>query len=401
MTTPTTPTIATTTPGMMDPADEAGGEVIYSSDGLTPVPVTKPPTVSFGSKTNAAAATSTTAAAAGASNVDQEELDVVIESDSLSPQDAFEVFSGKVYSVKQPSSLLRRMTAPSSSSSSSTMETPLEKLARLQTEMNELESELRTTAANSGRDFDESLVLLATQLKTRMTAATQTRLAEQDELTRMIRSQLKHAKEAQGEEGGKGGSTDTTATTSPSTTGIVYELYGTASNPTTTLEERLIKLERLVGSSTTSQKSLLGRLEELETLVKHLDEKKLEQAQLKAKVIRADLEAASKARNKLTATYKKEDSKTIQELYQQMTELEGVSQYLPALTARLQQLATLHVQSASFATRLRQTEEHASHASAQLTQLEQTMDALRQGMVDNVQLVEKNLKSLDERLNKL
>jgi hypothetical protein len=78
----------------------------------------------------------------------------------------------------------------------------------------------------------------------------------------------------------------------------------------------------------------------------------MEQTAKKAKVIRADLEAASKAGNKLTATYKKEDSKMILQLHQQMTELEGLSGYLPSLANRLQQLVGLHVQASTFLTRL-------------------------------------------------
>jgi hypothetical protein len=353
--------------GAADPADEAGGEVVYSSDGLSPpTEITKPPTI------------------AQAESTDKESA--VLDSDDIQASDAFEVFSGKVYSVKTPNSYAHGYK-----------ETPLERLARLQTETSQLETELRTTAANSGRAFDEEIVKLATQLKSRLNAAASTRLPEQDELTRLIRKQLKQAQQNQQEEATPGAS----STSDTTTTGLIYELYGTAQNPTTSTEDRLTKMERLVGSSATTHKSLLARLEELETMLARVDEKALEQAQLKAKVIRADLEAASKARNKLTATYKKEDSKTIQELHQQMTELEGLSQYLPALTARLQQMATLHVQGASFATRLLQTEEQAAQAASSLAQMERTLEKVQSHMVENVETVEKNMKQLDDRLQRL
>lgn len=359
--------------GATDPADEAGGEVVYSSDGLSPMEITKPPAI------------------AQAEITDKEESSV-LDSDDIQASDAFEVFSGKVYSVKTPQSYAAH---------GGYKETPLERLARLQTETSQLETELRTTAANSGRAFDEEIVKLATQLKSRLNAASSTRLPEQDELTRLIHKQLKLAQGAAAEATSTPPATSSTSSSTTSTTGLIYELYGTAQNPTTSTEERLTKIERLVGSSATSHKSLLARLEELESTLARVDDKSLEQAQLKAKVIRADLEAASKARNKLTATYKKEDSKTIQELHQQMTELEGLSQHLPALTSRLQQMATLHVQSASFATRLLQTEEQAGQAAASLAQLERTLEKVQSHMVENVQTVERNMKQLDERLQRL
>lgn len=356
--------------GAADPADEAGGEVVYSSDGLSPMEITKPPAI----------------AQAESSSTDKESS--VLDSDDIQASDAFEVFSGKVYSVKTPQSYY----------SQGSKEPPLVRLARLQTETAQLETELRTTAANSGRAFDEEIVQLAMQLKSRLNEASSARLPEQDELTRMIQKQLRQAQQNKNQQGE---ATSSTSSTTATGTGLVYELYGTAQNPTTSTEERLTKMERLVGSSATSQKSLLARLEELETMLARVDDKALEQAQLKAKVIRADLEAASKARNKLTATYKKEDSKTIQELHQQMTELEGLSQHLPALTARLQQMATLHVQSASFATRLLQTEEQAAQAASGLAQMEKTLEKVQSHMVENVETVEKNMKQLDDRLQRL
>ena len=147
--------------------------------------------------------------------------------------------------------------------------------------------------------------------------------------------------------------------------------------------------------------SLVNRLEALESLVKTVDSSVLDQTTTKAKVIRADLEAASKARTKLTATYKKEDSKMIQQLHQQMVELEGLSGYLPSLVERLQQLSGLHVQASTFSTRLVELEKSSNQLGATVSSLESTFDQLQTNMVENVQTMEKNLKALDSRLKKL
>jgi Dynamitin len=369
------------TPTMtVDPADEAGGEVIYSSDGLAPVQVTKPPSVAQ-------------------TTVPSDGDELVLDSETMPPQTAFEVFKGKVYSVALSS-------GKSTASTASTTESPLEKLSRLQSEVAALEQELQTTAADSGRAFDEQVVQLATDLKTRLANASTTKVAEQDELTRMIRQQLQNLQQ------NKVGSRTKDSIDIPSS-GVVYELYGNASgNPTTSLEERLLKLERLLGNpqsqylmsskgtpgTGSGSKTLLNRLEDMEALIATVDATTLEQTAIKAKVIRADLEAASKARNKLTATYKKEDSKMIQQLHQQMVDLEGLSGYLPNLVDRLQQLSTLHRQSATFGSRLEELERGATQVEATVGQLEVGMTKLQETMVQNITTMEANLQKLDAKL---
>lgn len=346
---------------MADPADAAAGEVVFSSDGLSPVAVTKPPSVPQTTRDETS----------------------VLDSEEISPELAFEVFKGKVYSVQ---------TAPTVTRPKDT-ESPLEKLSRLSTEIAELETQLKATASTSGKDFDQQLVGLANDLKSRLTTASETKL-EHDDLTRLIRQQLQTLK-------------DKPAAAAPASgasgTGVVYELYGTGSNPSTTMENRIVKLERLLGSTQNkvTHNSLVNRLEALESLVKTVDSSVLDQTTTKAKVIRADLEAASKARTKLTATYKKEDSKMIQQLHQQMVELEGLSGYLPSLVERLQQLSGLHVQASTFSTRLVELEKSSNQLGATVSSLESTFDQLQTNMVENVQTMEKNLKALDGRLKKL
>jgi len=349
---------------MTDPADEAGGEVVYCSDGLLPIPITKPPEIK------------------SVKPVDGEDE---LCSEEVSPQAAFEMFQGKLYSTQRTS------VSPILSN-----ETPVARLARLQQEIAQVEAELSTTSSGSGRDFDEQLVALATTLKTQLaTITSSTRVLEHDDLTRLIRQQLDSLK--------------TATSDSPPTadTGVIYELYGNATNPTTTLEDRLLRLERAVGShsttssTTSSTKTLLQRLEEMESIVKTVDATTLEQTTNKAKVIRADLEAASKARNKLTATYKKEDSKMIQQLHTQLVELEGLSDYLPALVERLQQLASLHVQAGTFASRLEALETSANQLATSVAHVEGTMEQLSTNLTQNLTTMEGNLKALDDRLTKL
>jgi len=384
-----------------------GGEVIYADGGLAPVAVTKPPLV-------------VQQQAAGDSS-----SEVVLSSEQISPQAAFEIFQGKVYNASIPSSspafVSSNVQHVGKEYNKSSLP-PLERLARLQQEVEELETELQTAAADSGRTFDEQVVQLATDLKNRLVTASSSHVTEQDELTRMIRQQLQEvqAKKSSGGEQDESSSNDTIS----SQTGVVYELYGNATNPTTILEERLLNLERLLGnpqqqqhstssSSSSSQmttsssvsaahyKSLLHRLEDMEALVATVDAATLEKTSTKAKVIRADLEAASKARNKLTATYKKEDSKMIQQLYQEMIDLEGLGSYLPSLVERLQQLSSLHQQASTFGTRLQELERGATQVDASVAQLESGMSMLQGTISENMSAMESNMQKLDEKLNAL
>lgn len=348
---------------MADPADEAGGEIVYSSDGLSPVAATKPPEVNQ-------------------QNIPSEEA--VLDSDDLSPETAFEVFQGKVYSTATSGNTRKKAKED---------ESPVEKLARLSTEVAELETMLKSTASTSGKEFDEQLVGLATDLKSRLDSASSQKM-DHDDLTRLMQQQLQSLRDQPA---------GTSKPPEASSTGVVYELYGTATNPTSTMESRIIKLERLLGSSQNqvTHNSLVSRLEELESLVQTVNPSVLEQTATKAKVIRADLEAASKARNKLTATYKKEDSKMIQQLHQQMVELEGLSGYLPSLVDRLQQLSGLHVQASTFSSRLQEVEKSANQLGYTVTGIESALNQVQTSMVDNVQTMESNMTELDERLKKL
>lgn len=383
-----------------DPAVD-GGEVIYADAGVAPVGVTKPPLVVQQHQS------------AGDSS-----SEAVLSSDAMSPQAAFEIFQGKVYNNSSSTAIPKTFSDKASLP-------PLERLALLQQEVETLETELQTTAADSGRAFDEQVVQLATDLKHRLVTASSSHVTEQDELTAMIRKQLQDVKAGGEASSSASSSAVAAASNATSETGLVYELYGNATNPTTTLEERLLNLERVLGNpqqqlhsssgpSSASQmtaasssvsaahyKSLLHRLEDMEALVATVDSATLEKTSTKAKVIRADLEAASKARNKLTATYKKEDSKMIQQLYQQMIDLEGLGSYLPSLVERLQQLSTLHQQASTFGTRLAELERGATQVESSVCQLEDGMGTLQTTIAENMTAMESNMKKLDEKLSAL
>lgn len=425
-----------------DPADEAGGEIVYSSDGLAPIPISKPPVVL--QKGNADRQQGSDEIVAN--DKDNNDNDEYLDSDEIPPQLAFEIFQGKVYTASSGGTSTGTSTGTSNNTktfatnnAASLLEPPLVRLARLQQEILQVQSQCEMTAANTGREFDESLVTLATTLKTQLDSimASQSHhfsSEQQDHLSRLIRQQIDSLPKQSQQQDGTTTTTTTSSTTvaSESPTGVVFELYGNATTlSTSTVQDRLLTLERLVGSSqnitptptsntstttaaikssakpnsssssTLNNTTLMHRLEELEALVRTIDPQIMEQTTTKSKVIRADLEAASKARNKLMSAYKKEDSQKIQQLHQQLLELEGLSGYLPSLVERLQQLASLHVQTGTFASRLEVLETSTRQVESTVSQLERTMNELSTNLSQNLVTLEGNLQALDQRLNQL
>eukprot|EP00984_Skeletonema_dohrnii_P003022 scaffold1016_cov137-Skeletonema_dohrnii-CCMP3373.AAC.5 len=197
---------------------------------------------------------------------------------------------------------------------------------------------------------------------------------------------------------------------------IVYELYSSSlgqqqqnqSPRAATLEERLRKLETILGSTTTTttdaaSTSLLERLNDAERLTKEMDMKEVDKLAAKAKVVRSDLEAAARARQKLASSSSSsrvndEDARTLTALHTHLVELEGISTFLPALTVRLTELASLHSNAAEFGERLNVCEEAVNRSEKLLDSVETSLKKMEEGWKGNMEVVESNVNRLDEML---
>ena len=245
--------------------------------------------------------------------------------------------------------------------------------------------------------FQEQLALLQGQME-RVSLA---QLAKQENLAKSIQSTV----EGLNQEDDGGGSTKTTTTTpAPSTIAAV-------SSPQQ-LEERLKRLEVTLGaagsSSSTNQSkssSLLDRLEALEQIQAKVDDKKVDLVQKRVKVIRQDLEAAAKARNKLMAvggSLAHEDSKSIAALYDQLQQLQGCARHLPVLAERLQALAHQHVEAATRAHRLRAVEQLTGHLAQQVAAAETAVGKLESSSLpQNAASMQESMQALEERMKAL
>lgn len=300
-------------------ADAAGGEAVYSSDALPPLPVPPPPP--FISK--------------------RTENDI-LDSDSIPPpSQAIETFRNRHGG-----------------------ETRLEKLERIKRELMSLEQEndMEDTITTSERVKELQVKL--------------------DQL--LVGNSMKQL----------------TAKLEPSSASQKPTESSTTTNASL-LEERLLRIEQTLGHSlpSTTSASIYERLRKAEETLENINEKKLSQAASRAKVIRADLEAAAKARSKLNTNA--QDSAKISKLYNQMTELDGFltsdSHILSAIVDRLTACSELHRKSMDFARNLESLETTVVDVKALLDNLETTVDSVDKKMDENMKVLQSNMETLDEK----
>ena len=164
-------------------------------------------------------------------------------------------------------------------------------------------------------------------------------------------------------------------------------------------EERLLRIEQMLGSDTTAI-SIMERLKDAEQRLSSVNEKTLSQAASRAKVIRADLEAAAKARTKLNSNA--QDAAKVSKLYNQLLELDGFlatdSHVLMAIVDRLSACAGLHSKSMEFGRGLDSLEGTVGGVKTLLANLEESVGSLEMGMDENMKVIQLNMENLDKRL---
>ena len=252
-------------------ADAAGGEAIYSSDGLSPLPVPPPPSYQKSNIIN------------GNNNNDDS-----IDHESNNAIQAFEVFSGKVFPPSQSPHSQQQKTINQN-------ETKLEKLARIQAELQALEeeqgNEFHTQNDNHIDDKnskeENELMQVVNDLSNRLKQLqhshnVSTSTMRQQNLTTYVKN-LKI--------------TESITTNNNNNDDNNDDRDGPTSTSTLSAEQRLFRIEQFLGSqihsfdnsndsSLSSQGSILGRLKQAEDKLNSVDEQTLKQAASRAKVIR-------------------------------------------------------------------------------------------------------------------
>jgi len=155
-------------------------------------------------------------------------------------------------------------------------------------------------------------------------------------------------------------------------------------------------------NTTTNNESVLKRLEKLEEIMTSIDEEKTNQSFLKSKIIRSDLEAALKARSKLSlSTTSSEDATIISNLHDQLLSVTNVSTQLPFIIQRLEQLSCLHNQSSTFSTRLMSVEKDVMNLERVVGSMEESMGCLDVDWNTNFERLQCFMNDLDQRMKEL
>jgi hypothetical protein len=410
-------------------ADQAGGEVVYASDG--PADGVAPAALPMRFPIR----NSKEVMSIGDDDVDDVDGDEVDNSQTTAVQ-AFEVFSGKLY---HPDTLVQgssRNASKSSSSSSTRMqnqnETPLERLGRLQRELAELEEQATGAGDSYGID-KEDWNRTVSDLQTRLQSTQQkySWSSQQEHLNTALERAVQQGEGGAAAPPGTGAGSPSTpvkgaAAAPPKTPSSLQRASSSlqrasqegaktaapntpvstaaASKVLPSLDERMRRLEVAVGPNNTSSSSATSswseRLRLMEQAVGKLDSKQLDMAVSRSKVIRQDLEAASKARNKLLTNSRSQgaDAATIQTLHTAYTDLQGMAQYLSPLAVRLSVLARQHQDQAVQGARLVAAEETVATMQQQLTSVESAVQQLQEGWKVNAAAMETNIKALDVRM---
>jgi len=124
-------------------------------------------------------------------------------------------------------------------------------------------------------------------------------------------------------------------------------------------------------------------------------------------LLRADLEAAAKARAKLSSHSNGDDAKVIAKLYQQLLDLDGFvessssSNVLSCIVERLSTCANLHSQSMNFNHKLSNLEHSINEKEQLLSGIQSALIKVETGMTVNLDIIQHNMTVLDERVKDL
>eukprot|EP00904_Undaria_pinnatifida_P010902 jgi/Undpi1/6942/HiC_scaffold_21.g09416.m1 len=188
------------------------------------------------------------------------------------------------------------------------------------------------------------------------------------------------------------------------------------------VEARIAALEKALGGGDGGAKGAGGVFGEggesrpvvdtvsaLENRVSLLEPGRIDTLRQKAQLARAELDGLAKLRMTAAAaggaaggatssTGGAARQKKIEGAFATLQAWQGIAAGLPALVDRLRALETLHLASASFAQRLDQVEGCQTELVSVLKNTNEGLDATRESSVENVAIVNENVKALDRRL---
>jgi len=187
-----------------------------------------------------------------------------------------------------------------------------------------------------------------------------------------------------------------------------YELYYNEdikktqeANKCNELEKRINKIEETIGTWKESEEfgNVMKALEYLKDMVNQVNPTLAEKRMQKLGNLLSELKIAieQKAEDKILEFDKGE----IEKLYEMSEVALEYYKTLPKVIERLSALKYLHEESAGLMNRIIAIEKAQATIQSELKETKELMEGVKSGLGTNMTTVQNNLKSLDERLNKL
>ncbi|KAJ0408207.1 hypothetical protein ATCC90586_003315 [Pythium insidiosum] len=383
-----------------------------------------------------------------------------LDEGTMAPNQAFEVFMGKVY---KPPALLPSQTelqAPganaavaSKPTASRDLESPLQRYTRLVMEVKELESDLSLLSANAAAakqsnvlvdaaqdaEFSDIMQGLATLQLSLASMEKNTSFqpflrapgaplpagqadavaAIQRDLTDKFFHQIDALKRQQQ---GRTSLAPTDNAGAP----IVYEIYSNgelnpvdrdAKSRVLALESRLAALEKIIGAknprelhidgihaSAAENADLVSVVEEMEKRVGLLNEKNLDAVKSRTTALVHELTLLQKLKDSPGvhgALNAQADREKLQQIYEKMLRVDDVAGSIPALIDRLTTLKSLHEDSMDLTERTRRMEQSQTRLQELLESDAALVANMEKSLEENVQVFQRNIQALDERMARL
>ncbi|GLD99679.1 hypothetical protein PINS_up008405 [Pythium insidiosum] len=384
-----------------------------------------------------------------------------LDEGTMAPNQAFEVFMGKVY---KPAALLPSQTelqapgaavvasagAASKSTGARELESPLQRYTRLVMEVKELENDLSLLSANAAAAKQNNVVVDAAQdaefsdimqgLATlQLSLASMEKntayqpflqapgaplsaaqadavTAIQRDLTAKFFQQIDSLKRQQ----------QGRTTVDPTGAPIVYEIYSNgelhpvdrdAKSRVLALESRLAALEKVIGaknprelhidgiqSSAAPNADLISVVEEMEKRVGMLNEKNLDAVKTRTTALVHELTLLQKLKESPGvhgALNAQADREKLQQIYEKMLRVDDVAASVPALIDRLATLKSLHDDSLDLTERTRRMEQSQTRLHELLESDATLLENMEKSLEENVAVFQRNIQALDERMTRL
>lgn len=333
-----------------------------------------------------------------------------ITSNSINPEDSFQAFNGKIFGI--PS----RSEYSIADSLDKRVESPLERFSRIKCELDQLKFDLDSAVQADDNGAPSIWSLLQRETNSLVES---TRLLEKHKGLEMIRKNITSSDRVLEQlvesvktlsvkenpfHSDKKKELTLSSTLSPDDLSVLA------------LEKRICTLETLLGIQSNILDSdiaiakpfspsfpLIDSISRIEQRVSMLDGSNLDALKVKANNLRIELEAIVKAKSSNLPLESRalEASQRVDDLIEKVGKVESVADSLPSLVVRLKTLENVHKSANSFNNRLVGLEEEVSILTADLKSNKDVLTALKDGMSENISIMQKNLKQMDLQVTTL